>query len=485
MRNSAVAALLAVALLAGAGAGYLFGIANVRTVTSTLTSITASTSTVTSVSTSVATPNGSAVFLNAANLPTWPSTKATTASVPNGTPEYFPGNPPQIILYYDNNPFTGAQGSYCWPPSDWGVGSKCVDIIPSNSSMVPVVAVYPSPTVGFDSTFQKGLQGFVIRLFGGSQLIEVFSGEVSENESNFPLSNNLPLNFTSGNYILGVYASYSGGEVSSYYNLTTVSSPAAYVDRGVRIQIDEPSLHYINLTTPSGGYGRDVGWEDWPLTITSNTITSVNLAANSVVFGTWVQFVPSHLTNVGPAPGVHADMLVAGALGPPLITNGNVSMMIRAESQDGAWGEVLLPLEGGPFVLPISPSLLANVSLNPLDPLAVTQNQTFFGVYRMVYDAGGVPSNGVLRVNLSIIGMINESMVSSIPNWLSLTLVSPTVTLPAYEPVFFQIEATASGEAPVGGYALLAKVVTGGQSSYMVVPIEIMAPVYGAHSTSP
>lgn len=83
MKSGIIASLLVIAILVGAGVGYLFGNANVRTAASTLTSITTSVSTATSVSTSVAT---SIATTTETSVTTVYSTVSTTVVSQQGMP---------------------------------------------------------------------------------------------------------------------------------------------------------------------------------------------------------------------------------------------------------------------------------------------------------------------------------------------------------------------------------------------------------------
>ena len=414
-------------------------------------------------------PGGNGVFVNSSSLPTW---NATTTNVPDGASylEYYPSGPPRILLYYDNEPFTGLAGSYCWPPPAWGAPTSCVDRASPAVGSIPTIAVYPSPTVSFYSTFVGGLEGFTVMVYRENPLSRVFSGQVT---------GDLPLNVTSGNYLIGAYGSFGGADVSAYYNLTVVFGPSVRVDQGISIQLGSPAVHTGSLPVGGGGTMSGVFWEDWPVTVRSNLTTDVYLNATSVTSGTWVEFVPSHLTDVGPT-GAEADMLLAGAVR-PFVNNdiSNETMIIEANGGGGLWGEVLLPIEGTGCVTPVRTASPANVTLTwPPANFLVVQNQTDFNWLTIVYDPGGVPSNGSLKGDFSLVGMVNESQVSGLPSWLNLTLPSPSLTMDAYVPEHLEIAVTASSDAPVGTYAFLLKAVYEGQASFYVIPIMVWPPMY-------
>ena len=419
-------------------------------------------------------PGGDTVFLNATALPTLTSTaSASSSQTPGAGPayaEFFPSGPPQIVLGYDNMPFTGAQGSYCWPPAVWGP-TKCVNADPLASGSIPLVAVYPRPNVTLTSTLASGLQGFMIKLYSEHPLSQVFSGAVT---GYHPYG--FPLNFTSGDYLLGVYASYGSAEVSSYYNLTTVATPNSRVDSGLRVQIGSPAVHYVSFTAPQST-SSGPSWEDWPLTVYSNTTTDVDLSAGSVIDGVWVQFVPSHLANVGPA-GTTTHMLLAGAV-KPFVNNdiSNVSMIIRATGQNGARGQVLLPVERTWAVTPIGSAQAVNLTTSLESHFMVFQNQTGYDWFPFVYDPGGFATDASLTESFSLVGMVNGSVVSGIPSWLRVDVVTSSVTLAAHVPAYVEVTLAPSASAPLGNYAILVKGVIDGQTSFIAIPFWVSPPI--------
>ena len=419
-------------------------------------------------------PPGNGPFITDTGTSSFTSTASASTGTTGGRapyPLYLPASPPLGLLYYDNMPFTGLQGSYCWPPSGSGAEVRCADIAGIKPSAVPVVAVYPRPNVTFSSTFWRGIQGVSIELYKGASTDPVFSGRVT---GYHPYG--FPLNFTSGSYLLSVIDYYGGGaDVSSYYNLTAVASPSASVVGGLKIQVGSPEVHYFTMTTPNYTVSGP-SWEDWPITVTSNATTDVDLSAASVIYGDWVEFVPSHLTNVGPA-GAVAHMLIAGAVR-PFVDNdiSNVSLMIRASGQGGELGQVLIPMEGSEYITVFRSSAPSNITTG-VHPFQATRGQTDYGAYSLVYDPGGVPSNTSLQVDLSIVGVINGTQVNGVPTWLALSLLNPSVTLQAYQPVYLRLSARAAADAPVGDYALLLRAVADGKTSYLVVPFSVVNPI--------
>ena len=419
-------------------------------------------------------PPGAGAFLNDTGLPALTSVSTSTQAPGRGSPYpvYLPSTPPTGLLSYDNMPFEGLRGSYCWPPSGAGARVQCVYAPTLDSASFPVVAVYPRPNVTFTSDFWRGIEGVFIRLYSGSSSVPLFSGEVT---GYHPYG--FPLNFTSGSYLLSVFDFYGGGaEVSSYYNLTTVAGPSVTIVDGLKVQVGDPAVHYFSLSNPNYTVSGP-SWEDWPVTVYSNTTTGVDLSAASVIYGNRVEFVPSHLADVGPA-GATTHMLIAGAVR-PFVNNdiSNVSLMVRASGEGGRLGEALIPMEGSGYITVLRSSTPSNATVGGQQPFWATQGQTDYGADSLVYDPGGAPSNSSLRVGLSIVGLVNGTRVSGVPSWLSLGLLAPTLTLEAYQPVFLRFSARAAANAPVGDYAFLVRYVFGGQAGYLVVPLEVMYPV--------
>jgi hypothetical protein len=400
------------------------------------------------------------------------------------------GVAPEIDVYYDNMPFTGEQGSYCWAgnadtvQNDTSAPRTCQTVpSPAQMSGLPTIAVYPNATVSFtlpkDSYPGFGGGSFVdlngmtlgAQLFDSGSMTLVKS--TSSAVSGFPLGT-LPV----GDYILRVNATWGASYTVDYYGIQQIQS-VDFSEGGITISIGSPA---VQMNTISGGGQTDSGpdLETWPLTLTSPTVVrDVNLSATSVISGDWIQFLPSYLPEVGPN-GTQAEMLLNGAVR-PFVDNdiSNVTMIIQATGSGGATGEVGLPLEdaGGSIVF----HSLASGQQFETPTWSVTQDQNLFAAVSLIYDPTGQASNQSLPVTVSIAGLYEGGgSIVPLPSWLqfSVPTSSTNLSIAPYDPLVFTITTSSAASAPIGGYTLVLDVQVGGVTLTLFAPVVVVAPIY-------
>ena len=401
-------------------------------------------------------------------------------------PEGLVGQVPRIEVSYDNEPFSGFQGSYCWRGIATTVQTASTSALtcyaaalPDTSAGLPTIAVYPNATLSFQFPDQQYPQSLTASLYR--------SGSMQPVQSNVSAASELALGLLpAGGYILSVHATYGQSFTSEYFGIQQIES-ANFHAGSIQIAIAGPNVQMeaFSQKDPSGGTSGTSfpGLETWPLTLSSATVQrDVNLSSISVIDGNWVRFIPSVVPEVGPN-GTVVDMLLAGAVR-PFVDNdiSNVSMIIQATTGDGAFGEAALPLEGsaGPIVIhSLSPP--SQQSEGP-SWTVFAANQTNFGIYSMVYDPASGDSSQSLPVSASIVGFFNASgETGPQPSWLQFFMPqsSTNLSMTAYNPLYFEIGYTSTSAAPLGTYTLVVDVNVGGQVVTIYTPVVVSPPIFG------
>ena len=397
------------------------------------------------------------------------NTATTTSTQRTANSTFSPPGVPSIWLNYEQMVFSGRQGSYCWSFSS--PSSPCVtESVPLNTSAVPTVAVYPQPSIAFEigppAMRQSPNGAMSYTLYTLNPLHTVLS------ESGYQVQ----FNFTSGDYLLAVNFTASSESSSDYFLLSTVAHEDSAVNHGLRVEIG--GLNYDPHDSLSMGSGEItfVGVESWSVTVYSNVTTNIELSSLSVMLGTWAEFVPSHLANVGPN-GTQTDLLIAGAVRPFENNDmANVSLIVRGTGSDGSWGQATLPLEGGSLVIPIAPGGSV-VAQNPRSWLATTGSTQYDSTFGLAYDLGGMPSNATTTASIAVDGMVSGGQLEPLPSWLTLSPEFSNLTLQAYKPNYDLMSMTTTAQAPLGSYYVLLDITTSVQHTYALIEIEVTPPV--------
>ncbi len=410
------------------------------------------------------------------------------------------GNAPEIVAEYDNMPFAGEQGPYCWAGNATTVQAGTTAALgchsaasPTEMSGLPTIAVYPNATLGFQfpEDIYVGFGGAsFVSMTGLTLAASLFqSGSMSLVASNPSSISGFALGILpAGDYILKVNATWGHSYTVDYFGIQQIES-VNFTEGSISISIGSPSVRMTSLTQPAGGSapssqgqttvsGPDL--ETWPLTLTSPTVVrSVNLSSISVIRGDWVRFLPSFLPEVGPN-GTEADMLLSGAVR-PFVNNdiSNVTMIIQASASGGSVGEVGLPLEGAGGAV-VFHSLASGQDFETPTWGLSAADQTNFGGVSLIYDPPSPPANQSLPVVVSIAGLYEAGgAIVPLPSWLQFTVPqsSTNLSIAPYQPLEFAIGDYTATSAPLGGYTLVIEVQVGSASMTLFAPVEVGAPI--------
>jgi hypothetical protein len=400
------------------------------------------------------------------------------------------GAVPQISMDYDNMPFSGAQGGYCWSggavtnQSTTDARRACVDVTePSGLAGVPTIAVYPNASVSFNIADQQYPNHFSATLYQAPSM-KLINSDDSVTGS-FALGS-----LTPGDYLLRVNASYGGSAsyTSNYFGIQQIES-VNFSEGSVRISIGSPSVEMQSLSQNGSGT-MTVGFpglEVWPLTLSSvNVVRDVNLSSISVISGDWVKFVPSYVQEVGPN-GTGVDMLLAGAVR-PFVNNdiSNVSMIIEAQASGGVAGEVALPLEGSGSAIVIHSLQLPGQEFSVPAWSIMSANQSNFGIYSLIYDPANAQGNQSLPVSISIAGFLNDGgQIVPQPAWLQFSVPKSSMgmSIAPDQPLYFSLSDTSTSAAPLGYYTLVVDFTIGGQTVTVFTPFVVEPPMSAGGSS--
>jgi hypothetical protein len=294
----------------------------------------------------------------------------------------------------------------------------------------------------------------------------------------FPFGQLLP-----GDYILSVNASYGRSYTSNYYGIKQIAS-ANYSTGSIKIALGSPSVQTESFgrTTSSGYAGATLArLETLSLNLSSsNAVRNVNLSSISVIDGTWVRFIPSYFSTIGPV-GVPAKMLLAGS-GEPAVKNdiSNVSMIIQTKANGAVLGEMALPLEmdgtSGSAVLhslaPVQEFLSGAWNL-------FSANQQIFGVETIILDET-TNSTSAFPVAVSIAGLYEANgSLGPQPPWLRFTLPqsSSNLTISPSNPLDFQLNVDTTSDAPLGVYTVVVAFQIADEEFALLIPVEVGPPI--------
>lgn len=183
-----------------------------------------------------------------------------------------------------------------------------------------------------------------------------------------------------------------------------------------------------------------------PLNLVSDSTTQVRLEMSSLPNGGWVEVYPQTL-QVGPS-GSSSKLLMAGAEWPPGINPSYTkAMAIRALAQNGDMSTVYVPI-----------TVVQNVTvLHSSGPIPfekevpMNSNQKQNAVFGLVYDP--TDDSSQIQSSLEILGMVNETKIVPLPNWLEVDMPNSTLTLQAREPYYLMINPITSS-APEGTFVV-------------------------------
>jgi hypothetical protein len=221
----------------------------------------------------------------------------------------------------------------------------------------------------------------------------------------------------------------------------------------------------INDTNNGSTCSSFTTYDEYPITISSQSMMNIKLDAVPILPGSWVRFVPQQL-EVGPTPSL-VKMIMSGAEELFLIAHEQKAMAIQAVSNDGNIATSFLP------IIKIQNITVLN-SPGPIQfggELTLNSNQSSMATFGVVYDPSDSKSS--MPVSLSVIGLVNDSKIVPLPSWLHVYIPKPSFNLNATEPYYFLIQPT-THSAPQGAYTFAIKELVDGQEFTQYVRINIM-----------
>ncbi|MDG6990461.1 MAG: hypothetical protein JRM99_03445 [Nitrososphaerota archaeon] len=266
---------------------------------------------------------------------------------------------------------------------------------------------------------------------------------------------------TPGLYILV----FPPSERSAAGAIRLVIQDASVVQDGIRFSFGTPVIRNLYLNEPSQKTVQD-GFEEWPVTVYSNTTTNVVLNATSINGGVWIAFDPASLSGVGPG-GVNTTMFMAGAVSDS--SNLSAGLFVNGFGSNGMRGETYLPIAlGSPVSVLSGPGKFDNLQF------AVYQNQTGEDTVGMVYSPPVGQSRLPLHVSVNVTGMLENGTVTKLPNWLQVSSQASSFYLDPNQPFYFFIRVNATAQAPLGTYTIVLNETVNAQvfSGFLLVTVQ-------------
>lgn len=440
----------------------------------------------------------------ASQRPSWtisPSAVSTGAIASEPGTSGFPGFPELSVLHSACGLISTNGTSYCSPAS---------------SLATPAQFTLSNFTVDGDTAVLTHEQYFGVKAKPGSLIQYTISGSPPQFQAYFDNRTSaelLSMKSQVADYKLEVLANASENEGDSGQLRTTQAgflifrvSDAGFnftptltftlrnatgLNNGIRMSLGSPIIHMTNISGPAepGSWSTEfVGLEEWPLTIFSNSTTSVELGAANPPPGVWAKFLPTGVVRSGP-DGTNVTLLLAGALEPldlgnratnPLdlgdYTSGAAFLFIDALGSNGLAGESILPIVPNGVTLDILRSP-APILFDRIDTWGGPENVTTEDVLGAVYDPGGLPTpNQTLGVRLSVDGLVQNGTLGPLPSWIQVTIPQNSFELTAGQPFYFYVGATVPS-VPVDGvpkqYAIVLSEVVGGKDFYANLVIDV------------
>lgn len=286
-----------------------------------------------------------------------------------------------------------------------------------------------------------------------------------------------------------------GGGGTAYF----LVRDATALQNGITVSVGQPQTTYASFSGAACGGGPGESGpaeEEFPITVTSNTTTDVDLSSPNAPFGVWVGFVPSELQDVGPQ-GAHATMLLSGDIEVAQAGPNSASLFVDAFSPGGGLsGETAIPLHAafgftnvlrtvGPVGWPANPNY-PSVLFSSLDSTAnqttfssvANGNQTNYAVLTNVYDpasAGGSQTAPSLSVRITGVGMMQNGTEVALPDWIAVKPVNESFVMTADEPYALQVCVSISNSPPLGDFTVALNESVDGQAFTGELSVEIMS----------
>lgn len=213
-----------------------------------------------------------------------------------------------------------------------------------------------------------------------------------------------------------------------------------------------------------------IAYQEFPITVYSANKTNIRLEAENVPQDAWLKVTPTQFVTT--SSGTSATMRIFGAMEPFLMNPYDTKIMtLRAISDDGNSAISYLPVIKNQDITVLRSEAeiaLQNKMLLNEDGI----NQATFGV---VYDPYDI-SKRIMPVQLSVLGLVTDSNVVSLPSWIAIKIHNATFSLNASVPYYFAIQANTKS-APAGTHYVAIKETVGSQSFVSNLQVEVSQPV--------
>jgi hypothetical protein len=254
---------------------------------------------------------------------------------------------------------------------------------------------------------------------------------------------------------------------------------------GVKVSIGAPQELGVVFagSTCAGGPTYESGprEEEFPVTVTANSTTNVDLVSPDVPTGVWVKFVPPVLQGVGPK-GAQSMLLLAGDEVPNGGNLYNVSLFVDAFSPssrltgesfislDAAYGLMGILNSPGPLTSPpmsqgIFFDTTSRQNTTTYTPVSEGNQTNYLGI-SAVYDPASISQGNAssLAVKITGVGLMRNGSETTLPPWIAVKPVNSSFQLVADTPYNLQVCVTISNSPPLGDFTVVLNETVNGQA---------------------
>ena len=282
---------------------------------------------------------------------------------------------------------------------------------------------------------------------------------------------------TVGSYTVNIF-----GEGHSVHNQTgwmtslenkilgTISVSVKPSDATLSMDIGKPHYEYQQFCVDmASGNGNSCSggpaYQQVPITVFSENPQAVQLNATISQKGGWIKFIPEKLES-GPE-GATSEMMMAGYL-IPFRSNPQAEqpLIIEATSEDGKTVTETIMVRFGEISV-----IGDDVSAINLNGIRTNSNGTSFATSGVVYDS--FENAEPLSVNLSVLGLWGDGVITGLPSWLSIDIPESSFVLNANVPHHFIIVANTANAPESGIYHIAVNQNIGDESFVELQEIEI------------
>ncbi|MDC8452631.1 MAG: hypothetical protein LV477_06945 [Candidatus Nitrosotalea sp.] len=233
---------------------------------------------------------------------------------------------------------------------------------------------------------------------------------------------------------------------------------------------DNKAITFCLNVTEGQSCSGFIAYQEFPITVYSVNKTNTRLEAENVPQDAWLKIMPTQF--VANSSGTSAIMRMFGEMEPFLMNPSDTKIMtVRVISDEGNSAISYLPVIKNQNIAVLrseSEITLQNKMLLNEDGM----NQAIFGV---VYDPDDI-SKKTMPVHLSVLGLVNDSKVVSLPSWIETEIPVTTFSLNASMPYYFTIQVNTKS-APVGVHYVAVKEIVGNQNFVSNLQIEVSSPI--------